>query len=210
MKGGTMPRSKEASERMRAQSRAQILSAARRLFAERGYFQCKVSDIAREAGMSQGNVYWYFSGKEEVLKAILEEGFGAIEAMTREVAAQSGTARERLDLLIERALALYDEQGNFTTILLSLMAHGGAPFLAELGFDMLQIGTAYHQHLTLVFEQARAEGVVADLDPDVLVMFFFAFLNGMMITYADQWPTLPPDLIRAAVLGLLGGGEAEE
>jgi AcrR family transcriptional regulator len=205
-----MPRSKEASERMRAQSQAQILGAARRLFAEHGYFQCKVSDIAREAGMSQGNVYWYFSGKEEVLKAILEEGFGAIEAMTREVAAQSGTARERLDLLIERALALYDEQGNFTTILLSLMAHGGAPFLAELGFDMLQIGTAYHQHLTPVFDQARAEGVVADLDPNVLVMFFFAFLNGMMITYADQWSTLSPDLIRAAVLGLLGGGEAEE
>ena len=65
-----MPRSKELSDQMRAHSQAQILAAARQLFATQGYFNCRVSEIAREASMSPGNVYWYFSSKEEVLKAV--------------------------------------------------------------------------------------------------------------------------------------------
>jgi AcrR family transcriptional regulator len=42
-----MPRSKQASEQMRARSRAKILEAARRLFADQGYFSSKVAEIAR-------------------------------------------------------------------------------------------------------------------------------------------------------------------
>jgi len=37
-----------------------------------------------------------------------------------------------------------------------------------MGFDPLQIGTRYHQHLSAIFAQARAEGAVADIDPNIL------------------------------------------
>lgn len=205
-----MPRSKELSEQMRAESRAQIIAAARHLFADRGYFKCTVSDIAREAGMSQGNVYWYFKSKEDLLKAVLAEGFGALEAMTREVAAHPGPAQDKIDYLIECSFALYEEQGDFTTILLSLMAHGGTPFLEELGFDMLQIGASYHQNLVAVFAQGQAEGHVVGINPNILVMFFFAFFNGLMVTYRDDWSSLPSTLIREAILRLISGDLARK
>lgn len=199
-----MPKSKAASERMRAESRRQILAAARRLFAQRGYFTCKVSDIAREAGMSQGNVYWYFPTKDDVLRAVLAEGFGALEAVTAEVAARPGTAREKLDYLLDRMLAMFREQTEFVAILGALLAHGGAPLLQQLGFDMEQIGARYHRNLGLVFAQARAEGIVADVDPNLLVVFFFSLFNGLLITYGRDWPDLPAEPVRAAALRLLG------
>ncbi len=198
------PRSKKISAQMRAESRDQLIAAARKLFAKQGYFNTKVSDLANEAGMSQGNVYWYFKSKEDLLKAVLAEGFEALEQMTADVAASTGTASEKIDYLLEQTIVFYSEQGNFTNILNALIAHGGTPYMEELGFEMTAIGARYHGNLGQVFAQAREENIVADVDPNILVMFFFALFNGLLVTYSDLWPTLPPNTIRQAALRLLG------
>lgn len=199
-----MPRSKEVSQRMRAESRAKILAAASQLFASRGYFACKISDIAHVADMSQGNVYWYFASKEDLLKTILTEGFTALEQMTAEAAKHPGSTSEKLTSLIERTLNLYDAQMEFITILGFLMSHSGATLLEELGFNMAEIGARYHGNLIPLFEQARADRVVADIDPPLLIMLYFGFFNGLMLTYGAEWPDLPKDPLRSAVLRLLG------
>jgi len=189
---------------MRTESRGRILQAASKVFAAEGYFKVKAGDIARAAGMSQGNLYWYFDSKEDVLKAILADGFSALHGLTAEIAALPGTGREKVEALIERTWDLYQQRTEFTTILLSLMAHGGAAFLKELGFDMLAIGTGFHVNLGPVFEQARAEGVLADIEPNMLVALYYSLFNGLAITYADLWPTMEFSFVREAVLRLLG------
>jgi AcrR family transcriptional regulator len=201
-----MPRSKAASEQVRAASRAQILDAAGRVFAARGYFDAKVADIAREAGMSQGSVYWYFASKQDVLKAVLADGFEAVERPLRETAALEGSGREKLEHLIGQYIGLGRERAAFFTVFLSLLGHGGTPFLRGLGFDTLQIGQRYHQHLSAILQQARGEGTVADVETNLLAVFFFSFFNGLMLTYADDWTKLPPELIRDTVMRMLGAG----
>jgi AcrR family transcriptional regulator len=52
---------------------AAFLDAARRVFAEKGYFNAKISDIAKAAGRSPGSFYNYYENKEEILEALLEE-----------------------------------------------------------------------------------------------------------------------------------------
>ena len=193
-----------ASENTKAASRGRILEAARALFAERGFAGCRVADVAQRAGMSPGNVYWHFESKEALLAAILAEGFGNVEAMTAEVAAAYGPARRKLDLLIERTVALYDENALFMVILGGLMGHGGQELVRSVGFDMPEIGGRYHANLRRVFAEARSEGAVAPADPDQLVTFHFAFFNGLLITYADQWPAMPRDALRDAALRLVG------
>jgi AcrR family transcriptional regulator len=204
IKGAYMPRTKEASERLRQASRRQLLDSARTLFARQGYFNCKIADITRQTGMSQGNFYWYFSSKEDVLKAILEEGFARQAALLEEANALPGLAREKLDFLIDQYLALAGEQGEFFTIMLSLVGHGGPELMKSLGFDLAEIGMSYHHSLSAIFTQAQAEGNLLPGEPDLLVMFFFAFFNGMMITYGTEWSQLPGELIQRAVLRLVG------
>jgi hypothetical protein len=77
-----------------------------------------------------------------------------------------------------------------------------------MGFDPTQIGMRYHQHLSTIFAQARAEGVVADIDPNILTVFFFSFYNGLLITYGKDWSMVPGELIRQAILRLLGSPAA--
>lgn len=200
-----MPRSEKLSQKMRAQSHAQILDAARRLFAEKGYFNCKVSDIAQAADMSQGNIYWYFSGKQDVLKAVLADGFEALNEVLVQAQAHPGSGQAKLAYAIDQYLAFGRERGNFVTIFMSLLAHGGVPFLQELGFDTSQIGMGYHHYLSAILAQAQEEGSVADADPNMLATFFFGFFNGLMITYGQDWLNLEPETIKEAALRLLGG-----
>ncbi|MCB9357883.1 MAG: TetR/AcrR family transcriptional regulator [Calditrichaeota bacterium] len=55
------------------QRRIQILEAAGKLFASQGYEKTSVDEIAKEAGLSKGAVYWYFSSKEQILIGLAEQ-----------------------------------------------------------------------------------------------------------------------------------------
>lgn len=197
-------RAGQGGEGTKNASRARVLAAARALFAERGFAACRVADIAQRAGMSAGNVYWHFDSKEAVLGAILSEGLGNLEAMAAEVAAAYGPSRRKLDLLVERTLALYDANAEFMVILGGLMGQGGQDLVRSLGFDVSEIAGRARANLRRVFAEARSEGAVAPADPDLLVAFYLAFFNGLLITYGDLWPALPRDALRDAVLRLVG------
>lgn len=57
----------------RAAKRERILRAAIDVFARTGYFNAKVSEVAREAGVADGTIYLYFQGKEDLLVSIFRE-----------------------------------------------------------------------------------------------------------------------------------------
>ena len=52
--------------------RTQILEAATRVFAEKGYHRATTKDVARAAGMAEGTIYLYFENKSELLIALME------------------------------------------------------------------------------------------------------------------------------------------
>lgn len=60
--------------------RAQLLSASRAVFAERGYYRASVSHIVKAAGVARGTFYNYFDSKRAVFQAILDELMDAINA----------------------------------------------------------------------------------------------------------------------------------
>ncbi|HWF90339.1 MAG TPA: helix-turn-helix domain-containing protein [Pyrinomonadaceae bacterium] len=67
--------------------REAILRAATSVFAHNGYFNSKVADIAREAGVADGTVYLYFKSKEDILHSIFD----------RNVAEALDAARKRIE-----------------------------------------------------------------------------------------------------------------
>ena len=80
------------------EGRDELLAAALRVFARRGYRQAGVDEIAAAAGYSKGALYWHFSGKEDLLLALLEE---RIDAPTRELVALLESASPDRDMSLE-------------------------------------------------------------------------------------------------------------
>jgi AcrR family transcriptional regulator len=199
------PRSKELSEEMRAKSKAALISTARRLFAQKGYFKCRIADITREAEMSQGIIYWYFSSKEELLKAVLSDGFESLGTLMAEAARGSGTAPEKLDALVDKMIQFSREKGDFNTIMLSLLGHGGNALFDGLGFHMEEIGMGYTVSVAAIIEQGQVEGTISKgADPATLTVFFFGLSNGLNLTYENQWTEIPAEVIKSAVRRLIG------
>src|SRR5579864_6123063 len=73
-----------------------ILRAAIDVFAERGYFNAQVADVARAAGIAAGTVYLYFRSKDDLLISIFERGMRVALDEGRAEVAHIFDARERL------------------------------------------------------------------------------------------------------------------
>src|SRR5947209_20513318 len=80
------------------EARDELLGAALRVFARRGYREAGVDEIAAEAGYSKGAVYWHFSDKEDLLLTLLEE---RIDAPMRERVALLESAPPERDMSVE-------------------------------------------------------------------------------------------------------------
>jgi TetR/AcrR family transcriptional regulator, fatty acid metabolism regulator protein len=80
----------------REDRRRQILDAAVRVFGQKGFTQCRVSDIAEEAGVAYGLVYHYFASKDEVLDTLFLERWDVLVELIGDVDKQAIPAREKL------------------------------------------------------------------------------------------------------------------
>ncbi len=88
------------------QRKAELIEAARKVFRRKGYAAASVSDIVREAGVSQGTYYFYFKDKESAFDAVAEtivmEGFEVIQEITER---DDLTALEKIERTAEFLIA---------------------------------------------------------------------------------------------------------
>lgn len=202
-----MPRNKEQTEHMRLESRRKIIETARRLFAEKSFAACNVSDIANASGMSQGNIYWYFPSKQDIFSAVLADGFQTLGNLMEKTAAETGSAREKLQHFLDRFFTMMNDPGGeqFLSIIMALANQGGGLNLEEFGLSNEQIGNTYHHSLNTIFAQGQKEGTFpTGIDPNLMSTFMFSFVNGLMVMYPSEWKQIPRQTIYQAIYGLLG------
>jgi AcrR family transcriptional regulator len=99
---GRLDRRTRAARADGREARDELLTAALRVFAGRGYREAGVDEIAAEAGYSKGALYWHFSGKEELLLTLLEE---RIDTPMRERFALLASAPPERDMSVEATRA---------------------------------------------------------------------------------------------------------
>src|SRR2546425_12835829 len=95
----------------------QIIDAAIRVFARHGYYNSRVSDIAREAGMASGTIYLYFRTKDDILITLFREKMAQWLADLRKAIAGEPDAGAKLRRIVILHLALLE----------------GHPHLADVG-----------------------------------------------------------------------------
>jgi TetR/AcrR family fatty acid metabolism transcriptional regulator len=174
-----------------ADKREAILRAGVRVFAAKGFFNSKVADIAREAGIADGTVYLYFKSKDEILHSIfnramadfIEEGRRELESLQDPVEKLRTIARLHLQRLsADRDLA----------IVFQVELRGSTKFMREFS----AAGVAeYLDIIKRTIDQGQKEGRLrTDMKPIVCAKIFYGALDEMVTNWilsANNYP-LPP------------------
>lgn len=114
------PKSKEQFAAERQRSMDAIKQAALELFAEKGYQNTSISDIAKGAGISKGLMYNYFESKEELLRAILEEAMREGDALMAMLADPGGDPYEQLRAITYGSIQMVKSNLTYWKFLTSL------------------------------------------------------------------------------------------
>jgi len=168
------PRTEEQFENIRSEKRSLILQAALKLFAEYGYHNCPVAKIAKEAGVSKGLIYNYFSGKQDLLNALTEDA-------TRKIMKSFDPNRDGiltqeeffyfLDKLTENILKNLD----YWQFYVSVLSQSHVAELIEQDTETDQ--NKYAQMLTDFFKNSGCA------DPEGEMLIFAMMLKGTLMTF---------------------------
>jgi TetR/AcrR family transcriptional regulator len=91
---------RDGAARVRGErTRAAILEAAERLFADRGYTNTRLADVAEQVGIRRASIVYYFRDKRELYEAVLDEAFGPLLAKHRDTLATDIPVAEKLERL---------------------------------------------------------------------------------------------------------------
>ena len=157
-----------------------ILRAAITVFAHNGYFNSKVADIAREAGVADGTVYLYFKSKEDILHSIFDHSVDEAVGEAKKLIESTADPREKLRqiamLHLERLGADRD-----LAVVFQVELRGSTKFMEEFS------KAGFAEYLALIrstFEEGQAAGVFRrELNAKVVAKILFGALDEM----ATNW-----------------------
>src|SRR5437879_5060449 len=163
-----------------ADKREAILRAAIRVFANNGYFNSKVADIARAAGVADGTVYLYFKSKEEILHSVFDRSMEDAIADGRKRLEGVNDPREKLRRIAQLHLERLGADRDLAVVF-QVELRGSTKFMEEFS------AAGFAEYLALLrrtFEEGQRAGVFRkELNAKVAAKILFGALDEM----ATNW-----------------------
>ena len=169
-----MPRRRTDDKRRR------ILQAAVKVFARKGYFAARVSDIARRAEVADGTIYLYFEGKEDILVSLFDEVMSEHVERARTEMGQVEGAPARLRVLAEHHLRVLGADRDLAVVF-QVELRQSTKFMERFTASWLR---RYFELVASVIEQGQREGTLrADLPRKLVTKAFFGTLDELVTSW---------------------------
>ena len=171
------------------EKRRQILDAAVRVFARKGFHTSRVGDIAEEAGVAHGLLYHYFSSKDEVLETVFRDNWGVLLERIRAVEDGDEPASEQLRHVAVILLRTWLHTPDVVRVLVREIAR--SPEVQDRIGELVKPV----ESIRSIIERGQEAGEFrADLDPAVAAVVFYGAID---------------EVLTGWVLGQMPGGDAE-
>jgi AcrR family transcriptional regulator len=178
--------------------RRQILDAAIRVFARQGFHACRVSDIAREAGVAYGLVYHYFNSKEQVLNELFAERWALLLRAIEEVDARRIAPREKLDAVAGFIIDSYRHEPELMKVIIVEVTRAANSFGRT---HLPEISQAYDLIAKIVRDAQEAGEFRDDVDPTFASMWFYGAIEQLLSGWVFELiPSADADFDRARVM----------
>jgi AcrR family transcriptional regulator len=172
-----------------ADKRRQLLDAAVRVFARKGYHASRVGDIAEEAGVAHGLLYHYFKSKDEVLEAVFHENWSLLQLRIASVEETDEPAADQLRHIAAIVLRTWLHLPEVVTVV--IREFGRSPELADRIGELAQPIEVIQRAIERGIERGEFR---SDIDPQFAATVVYGSID---------------ELLTGWVLGRLPSGEED-
>lgn len=158
----------------------QIIEAAVRVFARSGYYNSRVSDIAKEAGIASGTIYLYFKTKDEILVSLFREKMASFVAYLAKAISQEPDALAKLRRLIALHFRTLEENPELAEVVQVELRQGQKFFRGASANEV----TGYFNLIASVLEEGVRAGLFRE---DLPVKVGTKTLFGALDQIATSW-----------------------
>jgi TetR/AcrR family fatty acid metabolism transcriptional regulator len=187
-----------------ADRRRQILEAAVKVFADKGFHASRVGDVAEEAGIAYGLVYHYFASKEDLLETIFRTTWTEMLARVREVEEAGVPASEAVRQVTALLLRTWRRDPDLVRVLVREVTRN-----QHVQQEIEEIAEAM-QALERIVRRGQDTGEFrTDLDARLAAVVFYGALEEVLSSWVlGTLPDRDDDIARAEknVVALLTGG----
>lgn len=160
---------KAAFEKLPPEKQERILRAAVREFADNGFENTSIQQIAKKAGISVGAIYKYFDNKEAMFTAVVGQGLSSLENLLMDLADSTEDIFLKAEIIIRNLLDFSHRQPELIKLYCRLTTGGNSEFLNGLSQRIEAVSASIY---TEAISKAQETGDVRnDINPA-----FFAFL----------------------------------
>ena len=180
-----MRRTKEEA----AITREQLLKKALATFSKKGYAATTLEDIAREAEVTRGAIYWHFGSKAELYNTLIREYSNRGGVIMQQAASEGGTLVDIVRRVFVRQLQAVEEDTALRALIeLQLFKTGLVPELEEGRQQQIEGSAGLVEMLAGIMEQGVQAGLLrSDVDPKEMARAYLGFQNGLI----HLWLTAP-------------------
>ncbi|HEX6872684.1 MAG TPA: TetR/AcrR family transcriptional regulator, partial [Micromonosporaceae bacterium] len=177
-----------------------ILEIAARIFAERGYLGTNLQDVAAELGVTRQALYYHFSKKHDILRAVFEWMFRELNAAA-DVAEARANGRGTFENLLRGHVEFLAVHPHLAQ--LSVQEYRHLP--SDMAQEVLELRRQYLERFYEAFAAGVEVGRLVDQDPRVAVQLAMGAANWLHRWYRPSGELSPSDMTNVAVQLLMGG-----
>lgn len=178
-------------------TREDVVRAAGRLFADRGYHGTSMRDLGKELGLLGSSLYSHVSSKQDLLVEVVEEGARLFEASAERALEREGTASDRLDALIAGHIDVVVDNIDVARTFLN----EARVLDAEHRSRIVAARDHYEKAFRSIIREGAADGSFSpEADPKTASIFILSILNAL-----ERWYRPDGELDRQALVDDLSG-----
>ena len=177
----------DRKEREHLVHRKEILSAAEKVFAAKGFFRTTMNEIAEAAEFGTGTLYKYFSSKEDLYFTLIDEKTGEINRLAKVELSQKTSVKGRIERVLRLQFAFIEENRDFFRIYISERNRFEWTVKEDLGKGIHDKMVAYIEILAKVVKEGIREGELKSMDP----MDLAHALVGIVNSFVFEWLISP-------------------
>jgi AcrR family transcriptional regulator len=179
--------------------RNQLIKAAYKVVGQKGYYDFTIRDIARESGMSNGLVHYYFKNKEELLLQLLKEINKNILLNLKRSISKAEDPREKLNIFIRQAFDLVTKEKYYPYIVIDFWSQVNKN--ERMKRANIKLFKSYRDEVMAILAEGVEKDIFVKMDVVYTSAVIISMIQGLIIQYIIDNKAFPYEDYTGKMMG---------